>query len=167
MLAGGSLYHRRHHWGKDHQTSGRASSGGNNFSRLRVSWNGGTPKWSKMDGLKRKSHSIGWFEGTPISGNHQISWEEKKQLVFDASIDGSSTSLGKLTEQDCGCLLLSFCNQMIWDDLYLTRTMPPWISSKEAPLVSQMWRRSSQLVAILTRLALEVTHPSSSFEGYI
>lgn len=29
-----------------------------------------------------------------------IKLQEKKQLVFDASIDGSSTSLGKLTEQD-------------------------------------------------------------------
>jgi len=28
--------------------------------------------------------------------------QEKKQLVFDASIDGSSTSLGKLTEQEGG-----------------------------------------------------------------
>ncbi|CAL1154043.1 unnamed protein product, partial [Cladocopium goreaui] len=33
-----------------------------------------------------------------------IKLQEKKQLVFDASIDGSSTSLGKLTEQDCGWL---------------------------------------------------------------
>ena len=33
--------------------------------------------------------------------------QEKKQLVFDASIDGSAASLGKLTEQE-----LLFCLEL-------------------------------------------------------
>lgn len=89
-----------------------------------------------------------------------VPWEEKKQLVFDASIDGSSTSLGKLTEQDCGWLQKQAPG---WD--WMTCTWPE-------PCLLESVRKSrgdatGTTGCFLTRLSLEVTHPSSGFEDYI